>query len=73
MKCGFEKHSDHCNLKNLDMSYQYLLLRQPINNVNFELAVNNDNDQIDLYDRIWKHAHLWLDGWPCTTNSTGQL
>ena len=49
------------NWTNLDKSYQYFLLRQPIEGVNSEFAPENEKDQTDLYDLISKQAQF--RGW----------
>ena len=49
------------NWTNLDKSYQYFLLRQPIEGVISEFAPENEKDQTDLYDRISKQAQF--RGW----------
>ena len=40
------------NWTNLEKSYKYFLLRQPIEGVNSEFAPENKTNQIDLYDLI---------------------
>ena len=49
------------NWTNLDKSYQYFLLRQPIEGVISEFAPENEKDQTDLYDLISKQAQF--RGW----------
>ena len=49
------------NLTNLDKSYQYFLLRQPIEGVISEFAPEIEKDQTNLYDLISKQAQF--RGW----------
>ena len=46
------------NWTNLDKSYQYFLLRQPILGVNSEFTPENEKDQTDLYDLISKQTQF---------------
>ena len=49
------------NWTNLDKSYQYFLLREPIEGVNSEFALKTEKDQTDCYDLISKQAQF--RGW----------
>ena len=49
------------NWTNLDKSYQYVLLRQPIKGVNSKFALKTEKDQTDRYDLISKRAQF--RGW----------
>ena len=44
------------NWTNLEKSYQYVLLRQPIEGDNSEFAAEQEKDQTDLYYLISKQA-----------------
>ena len=46
------------NWTNFNKLYQYFLLRQPIEGVNFEFATENKKDQTDFYDLISKQAQF---------------
>ena len=46
------------NWTNLDKSYQYFRLRQPIEGVNSEFTPQNEKDQINLYDLISKQSQF---------------
>ena len=51
----------------MDKSYQFFLLRQPIEGVNSEFAPENKKDKTDIYDFISKQSQFrgWVvDGAP---------
>ena len=46
------------NWTNLNKSYQYFLLRQPIESVNSEFALENEQYQTERYNLITKQAQF---------------